>query len=254
MSGSIRLSVDLSACGCGSTPPKTLTAITVSTEALCKSSPIILSLESGLKCHVPDLTTQEGLVDVMAVGNWLELGQLVDKCYYSDDLPPEELEEQRRARLNYGLFRKFFKSRYSVLVGDKLVSPFAFFRRSLVQFITSLVAYKWKAAHVAPAVPGCPPALFQREVEAMLGKQYPEVLPAYKRCSGKTSYFHWTGPDFSIHPRSPSDGLQEVENFEDFIIFEEVQEANSDEDIEDSEDTEEDRVGKGKRRQIDGKS
>jgi hypothetical protein len=188
----------------------------------------------------------------MAVGNWLSLGHLVDKRHYKDNLPPEDLEEQRIARMNYGIFRKFFHRHYSVVVREKIISPFSLFRRSLVQFSSALVLYKWKAAPTAPEVPGCPPAVFQMELEAMLQEQYPELMPSYKRTFGKTSHFHWTGPDFTIRPRLPADADQEVQDFDDFVIFEDPEDTESEE--EEDELPEESPVVKGKKRQNNSKS
>jgi len=188
----------------------------------------------------------------MAVGNWLSLGHLVDRRHFGDVLAPEDLEEQRLAKLNYAIFRKFFQRHFSVLVGDKLISPFALFRRSLVQFSSALVQYKWKAAPTAPKVPGCPGAVFQIELEAMLMEQHPELMHSYKRIFSKTMHFHWTGPDFTIRPRLPADADQEVQDFDDFVIFEQPEDTDSEE--QEDELPEESAVVKGKKRQNDGKS
>ena len=53
-----------------------------------------------LDSHVPNISTEQGLLDVIVVGNILELHKFMDRRYYNqhDSLSPSDLEEMTVAR------------------------------------------------------------------------------------------------------------------------------------------------------------
>jgi hypothetical protein len=213
-----------------------------------------------MKCHIPDLTTQMGLVDIMAVGNFLELAQYMDRRYYTGNLPSDDLEEQRVARANYHIFQKLFVERYSVLMEGKLISPFLLFQRSFIEFAAALVSYKTVAEEYTPYTEGCTPKKLGKEISGLITEDYPELSSAFHRVLVEQPlHFHWTGPSFTIRLRQPSDRVQEAHDFDNWKVFDD---PDSDEEGEDdAAEEEEDSLPvlpapeqRGKKRRNDGES
>ena len=147
---------------------------------------------------------------MMAVGNLLELGHLLDKRFYDGTLPKESLEEHNVARLNYHLLQKIFVQKYSVKIDGQLVSPIAIFRRSFVTFAASLVVYKWWGYDEGTDGVTCTPQLFDDSVVSMIKGSYPESFWDYKEQSRRPLYMHWMKSSLYIRARLPEDRAGEI--------------------------------------------
>lgn len=181
---------------------------------------------------------------MMALGNLLMLGHLLDKRFYNDTLPKEYMEESNVARFRYTLLQKHFATNYSVKVNGQLVSPFAIFRRSFIKFAASLVVYKWRAYDEKTDGTACTPQLFERHVEKMIQEEYPESSWEHRVQRHRPLHMHWTLPSLiHIRARQPEDRaleLSELEADDD----EDDEDTNESTDSGDSGDSGDEKIGK----------
>lgn len=164
---------------------------------------------------------------MMAVGNLLTLGHLLDKRFYKDALPKEYMEEQNVARFNYNLLQKHFAQHYSMMVDGQLVSPFAIFRKSFFKFAASLVSYKWRAYDETTDGKTCTPQIFEGHVAKMIQEDYAEFSWEYKLERRRPLHMHWDPLSLHIRARQPEDRAREISELE----------ADDDEDSSDSDDS-----------------
>jgi len=78
--------------------------------------------------HVPDITTTAGLMDMMAIGNLLELANVIDRHSYQQGIHWTEEPEMALAQWRYRKLQVYFTKRYVTMVGGKSVSPLSVFR------------------------------------------------------------------------------------------------------------------------------
>ncbi len=69
----------------------------------------------NVSVHVPDISTSDGILCVVAVGNILELSGVLDAdLYWSDGISPLELAEQGYARDYYRTLTNFFTENFEI--------------------------------------------------------------------------------------------------------------------------------------------
>ena len=154
-----------------------------------------------LDSHVPDISTEQGLLDVIAVGNILELHKFMDRRYYNqhDSLSPSDLEEMTVARWYYRRLQKWFSATYFTSVGDEIVCSISIFQHSLVEFSAAVVNYKSECTHNMPMVTGCSTGKVLMKVFSDFStSEYPELLECFKFLVDKQEALHWTGDPIKI--------------------------------------------------------
>ena len=152
--------------------------------------------------HVPDITTTAGLMDMMAIGNLLELANVIDRRSYQQGIHWTEEPEMALARWRYWKLQVYFTKRYVTMVGGKSVSPLSVFRRSLVEFAAAIIVYKRSVKGAAyPKVKGCTKYQLEQKMITLFELNYPELLPALHALVTKEHEFmYWTGPPITIRP------------------------------------------------------
>jgi hypothetical protein len=180
----------------------------------------IFTITSVMDPHFPNIKTQAGLCDIMALGNLCELGTILDRRSYRMDLDFAEVEEFAMARWHYRQFKAWFTDKYKVKVKKALVNPMSVFRRSLVEFMAALVQYKYLYVDKVEAVQGCSALEFNKRVLAFINSEHLELVDAFSRMiNDGHGYFTWTGPAMRIKKRKRDDHLKEIIDFEDFRLF-----------------------------------
>src|SRR5215471_7695553 len=79
--------------------------------------------------HVMDLTTMEGLLDMVALANVLEFTAAMDACYIEphDNVDMAVVNAQRQEMYTtLSRFREWFSKHHSLKVGDNIEDPCSF--------------------------------------------------------------------------------------------------------------------------------
>jgi hypothetical protein len=78
--------------------------------------------------HVPDISTERGLLDIMAVGNLLECAMILDSQLYSKlGLHWHELAEIAIAQWWYRMLQICFNRQYIMIIGGNPISAISIF-------------------------------------------------------------------------------------------------------------------------------
>lgn len=154
-----------------------------------------LLVSESCRAHVPDPGTWQGVCDILAVINIIQLSGVLDCRTYTEGLPLEERSEPYAARRVCQDFADFFSSSYGVKRDGKLllaredlfevsttqVLPLPMLRnlstRPRLQMAVALTFYK-KRAHKFVKTP-CTPLALQKEIKAVLGAISPELTTQY---------------------------------------------------------------------------
>jgi hypothetical protein len=163
-----------------------------------------LDFERTAHPHVPDVLTENGLKDIMAIGNILELATVIDRrCYRSTSLPSKEREEMGLSRSMYRRLQSIIAQKFIVHVQGKPISPFMVFRRSLVEFAAAVVVYKQDREKEVVKIPLCPSTKVKEKMVLFFELNFPELLPRlHLLIDSRTEYLYWTGPKISITKRT----------------------------------------------------
>lgn len=158
---------------------------------------------AGLDPHVPDMSTQEGILDIIALGNLLEFSVALSQQHYAGLLGPEAIAEQNAARWRYRVLMNWFGSKYATLIGDEWIHPSYLVNRLLVEFAAALVVYKRAMVNGAPEVKICDPSSFQDAIAAHLETDHPSLVPVWEELITQTEgLFYWSGPAIKIRERT----------------------------------------------------
>lgn len=160
--------------------------------------------------HVPDMTTTTGLMDIMAIGNLLELAHVIDRRAYKKGIHWTEQPELGIARWSYHKLQVYFAKRYVTIVGGKSVSPLSLFRRSFVEFAAAVTVYKRRAYTInCPKVEGCTKYAMEKKMIALFQSNYLELLPALRKLVDEEwQFMYWTGPSITVRAREKNDHIQ----------------------------------------------
>lgn len=115
--------------------------------------PIAEQFRKRKTAHVPDVSTCEGLLDVIAIGNLLEISPIVDMRAYCRcagprskcecRIPPLDLLYQEDGRTFYENFIDFFVDHFEILHDDELVDPISWLFDVSTPHKTSLSSYTY---------------------------------------------------------------------------------------------------------------
>jgi hypothetical protein len=92
--------------------------------------------------HVVDVTVLDGVLDIMALGNVIELARALDQLQYSGmETTDEELDEMDAATTRYRLFVRWYSRRFAFIINDEWVSPSYIFRKGLIDYAATVLHY-----------------------------------------------------------------------------------------------------------------
>jgi len=154
--------------------------------------------------HVPDVQTENGLKDVMAVGNILELGTVLDRrCYSTAGVHWRELIEMGSSRAMYRRLISIIAQNFVIMVGGKPVLPLVVFARSLVELAATIIVYKEDMESAGHKIPGCSFVKVKDKMVTLFQSNYPELLPKlHSLMESRVESLDWTGPSISITRRT----------------------------------------------------
>lgn len=91
--------------------------------------------------HRMDPTTKGGLLDLLAVGHFLEFFIFTD-AFLVDVVGPEEFAETRYANHVFSQFKDLFSKQHHVVIDAQPYHAFMVFGRAVVHFAVSLILYQ----------------------------------------------------------------------------------------------------------------
>jgi hypothetical protein len=154
--------------------------------------------------HVPDVMKQAELLDLIAIGNIIELSTIIDRrCYKSHGIHHLELAEMGASRLTYRRLRSLIAQKFVLTIAGKPVHPLLLFQRLLVEFAAAIVVYKETAESSVPPVPGCTAEKVKEKTITFFELNYPHLLPRlHSLIYSRYSKLCWDGPKIAITPRT----------------------------------------------------
>jgi hypothetical protein len=164
--------------------------------------------------HVPDMTTMAGLMDVIAIGNLLELAHVIDHRHYDGEIQWVESREMAMARWRYRKLQTHFAKWYVTIIDGVSVCPISVFRRSLVEFAAAIIIYKRKATAASfPKAEGCSKQLFERKMYNLFQVNYPELMPRLRTLvTTESEHMYWNGPPITIRRREKGDRMRSTKH------------------------------------------
>jgi hypothetical protein len=173
-----------------------------------------------VEVQVPDITTYQGLRDMMLLGNFCRLGHILERTFYTGSLTLQELEECEVAQWHYLQFTVWFTRNYVVKLDDHLINPMSIFRRSLIEFMAALLLEKQAMEEQVPTVEKCSSVKLEQQLNKFLKSDDASIFDAFHRLvkSGH-KYLDWSGSPFEIRKRNPDDGKSERDDFAKSPLF-----------------------------------
>lgn len=145
----------------------------------------------------------QGLLDVIAVGNLIELTNALDLSSYTGNTQTGSKDEKEAAQTRYRIFMRWFSHEHIVFVNKTWVTASYIFKRRLIDFAATVLHYKRVHHDEGSGVAGFTAKALQRRLHQHFVKYWPELLPAFLAAIEKPSPFmYWTGPKISILPRT----------------------------------------------------
>jgi len=179
--------------------------------------------------HIPDITTKDGLLDVIMVGNILEFSDALDTDCFGKNVPDDIMEERSAARSRYRQFQCWFIRWYILDIEGEAVNPCYVFQLSLIDFGVALCSYgeRWKME--------VPSKQLRRAVLSFFRTNFQDLLGALEERLGKDiahcHWLSWTGPHFGIYRRDDRQAWKESEDWAINPIYWEIYEDTDDEGV-----------------------
>jgi hypothetical protein len=163
--------------------------------------------QSNIPCpaaeHRMDPETTNGLLDLVTLGNLIELLPYLDRRSYSDNIPPSEDGEAGYARMAFANFKALFCANQHLIIDSQKADPMtALFDISLLRFAINLVTYKKKKYSFDGAFT---PLELSSKITNHLYQYHRQLLPLFKKDIQRPEVdlpylrtFDWMGPDFLV--------------------------------------------------------
>jgi hypothetical protein len=187
--------------------------------------------------HVPDIASFAGLMDLIALGNLVELNPVLDRrAYTRHAMGWSESHEMAVARLKYRQLQVYCMKSFIMRVGGKRISLISIFRRSFVEFAAAVLVYKQNRALTGiPKVPGCSPQVFHDRLYSLFDSNYPELVPVLTQLVAKrVTCLYWTGPNIEITAKVNGLGDEDIQlDFDDLPLYVTPEVAGEDDEMDD---------------------
>jgi hypothetical protein len=161
-------------------------------------------LDMSSSAHIPNTCNADGLKDIMAIGNVLELATILDRRSYVGSGPHwTERIEMGSSRAMYRRLQTILAVKYVFRVGEQLIVPVAVFQRSLVEFAAAIVVYKEDMEATVGQAQGYPASRVKAKMVKLFESNHPELLPKLlSLIDSRVEYLNWNGPPISIERRA----------------------------------------------------
>jgi hypothetical protein len=163
------------------------------------------STEQERPVHVPDISTVDGLLDLISVGCLVELTQALDERTYTHrTIPEDERDEIDAATTRYRLFMRWYAERFCIVMNNEWINAHYIFKRRLVDFGATMVRYAREQltdTHAAPALPlhQLTASKMAKLIQLHLSSGWPDVVHAF--LTAKTNarpHLYYTGPKIEL--------------------------------------------------------
>jgi hypothetical protein len=150
--------------------------------------------------HVPNVLSSDGLKDIIAVGNLLDLAGIIDhRAYLANGIPAKDRLEVGTCRSMYRQLQSVICRNFVIRVAGKPILPLLVFRRSLVEFAAAVVVYKENAEARFPNLATYSAARVKEKTLEHFRSNHPDLLPRLQDLiKNQFQYLYWTGPEISI--------------------------------------------------------
>ena len=92
--------------------------------------------------HIIDVSTKDGLLDMIALGNVIELSRALDQRHYTGyDIDDHEQDEIDAVMTRYRLFIRWYTQNFALLIQKDWISPSYLFKKRLVDFASTVLLY-----------------------------------------------------------------------------------------------------------------
>jgi hypothetical protein len=154
------------------------------------------------RSHIPDIATQDGFLDVVLVGNLIELADVINRTFYNHTVTADVREEQNIARCRYRRFQTWFSERFVIFMEDYWISSSYIFKRSLLELSAAIVGYKFDKEGTVKAPAHCTAKAVERAVRRHFQNDWPDLEPKLSELlRNPPSELSWTGPQIHIRKR-----------------------------------------------------
>jgi hypothetical protein len=197
------------------------------------------TVPEDVAAHIPDIRTQDGLLDVIMVGSLIELAEIINRSHYEKTETDQEREEENVMRWRYRLFIKWFVSNYTTRLDNELVNPTYVFYKHFLQVAAALVIYMKQCPKVT-GLSNISPLQVQSDISRRIRRSNPELFAAFTRllATGPSS-FGWTGPAIEISSRGIGQPIssdpKDIASHPLYTELWETEEKSSDDDDDDGE-------------------
>lgn len=157
--------------------------------------------------HVPDMRTQDGVLDILAVGCILEFTTALNRGRYNKAYDPNSPEacaartRENQARTWFRVLMKTFGEKYTITMQWKAVHPTYLWHSVMVGFAAALVNYVAAQAQEIEFHPGVSPKAIAKAVRDHFKTDHPHLLAPYDaalRATPLVTNLTWIGPDFQV--------------------------------------------------------
>jgi hypothetical protein len=166
-------------------------------------------LPSVARMHSPNVLTQFGLLDLIRLGNIIDLSPIMDSRYFTDSIPPTELAEQESARSYYWEFVGDISQHYVALncqTGNQVNLRTGLFEEQLINFAAGLIYYKTNNPTLDQSFR---PKAFSQAVLTHFDEHHKSLKPALEKLI-KIKHSKWSftypGPPFMVNERRRNNG------------------------------------------------
>jgi hypothetical protein len=166
----------------------------------------VLNLGKQRPVHVLDITSVDGLFDVIALGNIIEFGVALDhRTYTGQPIKDEERDEHAAARTRWRTLMRWYSDNFCLLIGSEWVNPMYLFKRRIADFGATVDAY---ARRELPQerednrIANFNPKNVRTQLRRHVRQTWLDLLPYFELALDHPShYLYYCGPDqIHVHP------------------------------------------------------
>jgi hypothetical protein len=180
--------------------------------------------------HIIDVTSIQGLLDMISLGNIIEFANALDhRTYEGPELTPDEDQERLTAISRYHTFIVWYSNNFGLLIQDQWVNPGYLFKKRLVDFAVTVFEYfrrQQPLLNINHRTSGLTDTSLWKCLRHHIAENWLSLVPYLDATVEQPSLFlYYTGPDVVVMAKTAehvmaltSLGLAEVLEYDDAPI------------------------------------